>query len=123
MLLIWGVCSIIVLLWERNIASDNLITIALIFKKLLTSTHSMFLGCSSLQSINSSSFNTTNVEDMSYMFSYCSSLQSINLSSFNTTNVKNMFGMFNGCSSLKKENVKIGSYGKKILDQLKYIKE
>jgi surface protein len=53
------------------------------------------------------------------MFSDCSSLQSINLSSFNTTNVKDMFGMFWGCSSLKKENVKISSYGEKILNQLK----
>ena len=81
----------------------------------------MFGGCSSLQSINLSSFNTTNVEDMYEMFRECSSLQSINLSSFNTTNVKDMSRMFCRCSSLKKENVKIGNYGKKILDQLKYI--
>ena len=52
------------------------------------------------------------------MFSECSSLQSINLSSFNTTNVKDMSEMFYGCSSLKKENVKIGSYGEKILNKL-----
>ena len=71
-----------------------------------------------LQSINLSSFNTTNVKNMSLMFSGCSSLQSINLSSFNTTNVEYMSFMFDGCSSLKKENVKISSYGKKILAQL-----
>ena len=47
----------------------------------------MFHRCSSLQSINLSSFNTTNVKDMSYMFYGCSSLQSIDLSSFNTTDV------------------------------------
>ena len=80
---------------------------------------SMFFGCSSLNSINLSSFNTTNVKDMSYMFCGCSSLQSIDLSSFNTTNVKDMHSMLSYCSSLKKENVKISSYGKKILDQLK----
>ena len=56
---------------------------------------------------------------MFYMFYGCYSLQSINLSSFNTNNVNNMGGMFSGCSSLKKENVKIGSYGEKILDELK----
>ena len=78
----------------------------------------MFYECSSLQSINLSSFNTTNVKDMSYMFSDCSSLQSIDLSSFNTTNVKDMSVMFWGCSSLEKRNVKIGEYGKKILDQM-----
>ena len=47
----------------------------------------------------------------------CSSLKSIDLSSFNTTNVKGMFGMFSCCSSLEKRNVKIGEYGKKILDE------
>ena len=77
----------------------------------------MFSYCSSLKSIDLSSFNTTNVKDMSFMFSGCSSLQSINLSSFNTTNVKNMRSMFYGCSSLKKENVKISEYGKKLLDE------
>ena len=77
----------------------------------------MFKECSSLQSINLSSFNTTNVKDMNNMFTYCSSLQSIDLSSFNTTNVEDISGMFNGCSSLEKRNVKIGKYGKKILDE------
>ena len=62
-----------------------------VFKKLLTST--------------------------TYMFRGCSSLQSIDLSSFNTTNVKDMMGMFADCSSLEKRNVKIGEYGKKILDE------
>jgi len=81
----------------------------------------MFAGCSSLQSINLSSFNTTNVKYMNDMFAGCSSLQSINLSSFNTTNVKYMYGMFDGCSSLKRENVKIRSYGEKILNELKYM--
>ena len=68
------------------------IIVKFVFNKLLTSTNSMFSRYSSLQSINLSSFNTTNVKDMSLMFA--------------------------GCLSLKKENVKIGSYGKQILDQL-----
>ena len=67
----------------------------------------MFCNCSSLQSINLSSFNTNNVKDMTFMFSGCYSLQSIDLSSFNTTNVKEMHGMFFKCSSLEKRNVKI----------------
>ena len=77
----------------------------------------MFYLCSSLQSIDLSLFNTTNVKDVHRMFFYCSSLQSIDLSSFNTTNVKDMSLMFDGCSSLKKENVKISNYGKKLLDE------
>ena len=119
------------------------IQVKFIFNKLLTSTCWMFSGCSSLQSINLSSFNTTNVKDMSCLFSWCVSLQSINISSFDTTNVKDMnsmfrecsslqsidlssfntinvkymFNMFSGCPSLKKENVKISEYGKKLLDE------
>ena len=76
------------------------IKVKFIFNKLLTSTNHMFSGCSSLQSLNLSSFNTTNVKDMSFMFSGCSSLQSFNLSSFNTSNVEHMKGMFCGCFSL-----------------------
>ena len=71
------------------------------FNKLLTSTNSMFRNCSSLESIDLSSFNTSNVHDMSGMFLSSSSLKSIDLSSINTSNVKNMSGMFCLCSSLK----------------------
>ena len=77
------------------------IQVKFVFNKLLTCTTYMFSGCSSLQSINLSSFNTINVNNMSYMFYGCSSLQSIDLSSFNTTNVNNLSYMFSGCSSLQ----------------------
>ena len=60
----------------------------------------MFWGCSSLKSIDLSSFNTNNVNDMHSMFSRCSSLKTIDLSSFNTTSVKDMSGMFSRCSTL-----------------------
>ena len=65
----------------------------------------MFSYCSSLTSIDLSSFNTNNVIDMSNMFSYCSSLTSLDLSSFNTSNVKNMSFMFDNCSSLFSVNL------------------
>ena len=94
------------------------IKVKFIFNKLLTSTSSMFRNCSSLKSIDLSSFNTSNVNNMRCMFDGCSSLQSIDLSSFNTSNVKDMRSMFDGCSSLKKENVKIKDSEKRILDKL-----
>jgi len=78
----------------------------------------MFWECSSLESIDLSSFNTNNVTNMSYMFCYCSSLKSLDLSSFNTNNVTNMSYMFDGCSSLKKGNVKINKNEKKIINYL-----
>ena len=82
----------------------------------------MFSECSSLKSIDLSSLNTINVNNMSGMFFGCSSLKSIDLSSFNTINVNKMESMFIGCSSLKKENIKIKEYGKKLLDEIKYLK-
>ena len=80
----------------------------------------MFCECSSLKSIDLSSFNTSNVKNMCMMFRYCSSLISIDLSSFNTSNVKNMSYMFDRCSSLKKENIKINKSGKRILNEVNF---
>ena len=58
----------------------------------------MFYGCSSLNELNLSNFNTDNVTDMESMFSLCSSLKELNLSNFNTNKVTNMGSMFSGCS-------------------------
>ena len=55
---------------------------------------------------------------MSWMFSECSSLESIDLSSFNTTNVNDMSSMFAGCSSLKRENIRINNEDYKLLSQI-----
>lgn len=60
----------------------------------------MFRGCSSLASLDLSSFNTSSVTNMSDMFYRCSSLTSLDLSSFNTYNVTTMYEMFYYCSSL-----------------------
>ncbi len=68
----------------------------------------MFKNCSSLTSLDLSTFNTSKVgtdqDDealMSEMFYGCSSLTLLDLSSFNTENVNNMRAMFYGCSGLK----------------------
>ena len=60
----------------------------------------MFNGCSSLTSINLSSFNTLSTIDMQNMFFGCSSLTFLNLSNFDTKNVENMENIFNGCNLL-----------------------
>ncbi len=70
-----------------------------------TSTVSMFRGCEDLTSLDLSSFNTANVENMTFMFDECSSLTSLNLSSFNTANVTSMSYMFSDCSSLTSLNL------------------
>ena len=53
---------------------------------------------------------------MARMFFGCSALESIDLSSFDTTNVNNITRMFLGCSSLKKENIKFNKSDKKLFD-------
>ena len=67
----------------------------------VTDMYDMFCACSSLTSLDLSSFNTQNVTDMGAMFCGCSSLTSLNLSSFNTQNVTDTRWMFYDCSSLK----------------------
>ena len=78
------------------------------FNKLLTNTTFMFYHCSSLKSIDLSSFNTNKVTNMEHMFRLCSTLKSIDLSSFNTKKVINMRSMFFGCRSL--ESIDLSSF-------------
>ena len=66
----------------------------------LTNMVGMFSGCSSLTSVDLSSFDTSKVTDMSSMFSGCSSLTSVDLSSFDTSKVTRMDAMFNSCRPL-----------------------
>ena len=89
------------------------------FNKLLTSTSHMFWGCSSLESIDLSSFNTSNVYDMKLMFFECSSLESIDFSSFNTSNVRNMSYMFSECSSLA--SIDLSSFNTSNVKDMRYM--
>ena len=61
----------------------------------------MFKGCSSLESLNLSNFDTSLVTDMNSMFEGCYNLISLNLNNFNTHNVLYMNRMLYNCSSLK----------------------
>ena len=63
--------------------------------------HQMFYNCSSLETIDLSSFDTSNVTDMSEMFYYSSKLKELDLSSFDTRNVTTMSAMFAYCPSLE----------------------
>ena len=54
------------------------------------------MNCSSLEKLDLSNFNTSNVTDMSSMFQNCSALKKLDLSCFNTNNVKEMKTMFYG---------------------------
>jgi surface protein len=65
----------------------------------------MFYYCSSLTNLDLSNLNTSKVTDMSYMFYYCSSLVSLDVSNFDTSQVTNMFSMFYCCNNLQTLNV------------------
>jgi surface protein len=61
----------------------------------------MFNGCKGLETLDLSSFNTSNVAYMIYMFSECSELETLNLGSFNTSNAAGqMYMMFQNCGNL-----------------------
>ena len=65
-----------------------------------TNASDMFYGCSNMESVDLSNFDTSNVRYMSFMFCNCSSLISLELNSFDTGKVEKMYKMFSGCSSL-----------------------
>ena len=93
----------------------------------ITNISYMFYGCTSLTSVDLSSFNTSKVTNLSYLFYNCSNLSnvifgqnfdtknvttmsrmfyncaqllSLDLSMFNTSNVTNMYAMFYQCSNI-----------------------
>ena len=65
------------------------------------SMNNMFYNCSSLKTIDLSNFYTPSVTDIKNMFSSCSSLESIDLSNFNTSLVTDFDSLFKGCTKLK----------------------
>ena len=77
------------------------IKVKLKFKKILKNMSFMFFNCSSLKSIDLTSFNLSNANKILLLFKGCSSLKSIDLSSIDTRNVNDICSMFFGCSSLK----------------------
>ena len=92
--------------WFKN--ADTLTSITGLDKldtSAVMSMESMFCGCSSLTSLNLSSFNTANVTDMYRMFYNCSKLTSLDVSNFNTANVTKMSRMFQNCSKLTSLNL------------------
>ena len=65
----------------------------------------MFNGCTALQSLKLSGWDTGNVVNMQALFQDCSSLTSLDVSHFNTSNTLIFNDMFSGCSSLEELDV------------------
>ena len=66
-----------------------------------TDMHWMFAECISLESVDLSGLDTSNVQDMYAMFENCMMLTDLDLSGFDTSRVLDMNSMFFGCESLK----------------------
>ena len=71
----------------------------------LNNMEAMFKDCSSLNSINLSGINTSNVSNMSLMFNLCESLTKLNISNFNMDNVTKYSDMFVRCDNLTLDNI------------------
>ncbi len=61
----------------------------------------MFFLCEKLESLNVSSFDTSNVTDMSMMFYGCRSLPTLDVSGFDAGKVTNMSRIFESCEKLE----------------------
>ena len=72
----------------------------------------MFSGCSSLQSIDVSNWDTQALTSANGMFRACSSLQSIDVSNWNTQALTSANGMFRACSSLEMLDFRKASFNK-----------
>ncbi|MBO7608179.1 MAG: BspA family leucine-rich repeat surface protein, partial [Paludibacteraceae bacterium] len=68
----------------ENLVTDDVISM-----------ESMFEGCTAIQSLDLSSFNTSKVRNMAFMFAGCLKLKVLNISSFDTRKVEEISGMFN----------------------------
>lgn len=61
----------------------------------------MFFNCTNLESIDLSSFETENLQQMPHMFYSCTKLETLDLSSFATPNMTSMLSAFQNCKNLK----------------------
>ncbi|MBR5301366.1 MAG: BspA family leucine-rich repeat surface protein [Clostridia bacterium] len=65
----------------------------------------LFNNCHQLERINTTGWNTSNVESMRMMFCSCGMLEELDVSGFNTANVTDMSFMFNDCVYLMELDV------------------
>jgi surface protein len=92
---------------QVNIESNNgeYTELRIVYGHKLTSCQYMFENIKTITFIDLSSFDTSEVLDMSYMFYGCHSLTSITLGVFDTRKVQNFASIFYECESLKELDV------------------
>ena len=65
----------------------------------------MFKGCCSLEKLNLSNFNLSNVKNLSHIFSGCELLEALDIYNFITNQVNKMSYIFSVCFSLIKSDI------------------
>ena len=88
--------------FEPSLKEGDEYIIKLIIKSKIKSCRNMFRNCQNIRSIDLSSFDSSEVEDMSRMFFKCIYLEELNLSNLDTKNVSNMQAMFQKCKNIEK---------------------
>ena len=83
----------------------------------LTSMRYMFYACYSLQTLNSSNFDTSSVTNIIGMFIKCSSL-TLYLSTFNSSSVTDLNSMFYKCSSL--QSLYLSNFNTSLVPNMRY---
>ncbi|MBQ9238199.1 MAG: BspA family leucine-rich repeat surface protein [Treponema sp.] len=71
----------------------------------VTNMYEMFRDCRKLKTLHVTGFMTGNVTNMSCMFAFCESLTLLDVTHFDTSNVTTMASLFSGCSALKTLNL------------------
>ena len=79
--------------------------IKLVWDNIYSSTSYMFSGCSYIEKIDMTNFNTSLVTNMNDMFASCTSLNSLIVSNFDTSKVRSFERMFYQCESLTSINL------------------
>ena len=90
---------------ERKIKNILEIDLSSFDTSQVTNMSYMFYAMSNLTTLNLSNFNTSKVMDMSYMFAYMLNLTALDLSNFDTSQVTNMNSMFAQMSNLMALNL------------------
>ena len=75
-----------------------------------------WMSNSTIEDMDLSALDTSQVTDMSFMFQFSKKLASLNLTSFNTKNVTNMKAMFQGCQELTELSIGEGFDTSKVTD-------
>ena len=88
--------------WKYNFQKEGKYKIVIVLNHIINDMKRFFYECSNYILLDFSSFDSSNITDMSGMFRKCYKIKNINgINKFNTSKVNNMVGLFNDCNELE----------------------